>query len=170
MAILHKYLVLCLSVPKHLSSSSFVHGITYILYIYIYSNFFCLLICPLIWHHTCPFSAKISSFAKRGVSQILRCSLVTELCITLWQPSTPACCHMPAERQSKVLAEMWVPNSVSLYRPLWGWVTWHKNGSPAAMEKWNKTVNQLFSFLSFMAKLPYSQLVMQQKCLLLRCL
>lgn len=136
--------------PKHWSSKSFIHT---------YHTYFCLLI-HLVHQPTSSFLAKFSSFIKRGIRfQILGCLSVTGFVLN-WE-SLLHCCvflayrHLLVDSYSKVLWEIWVQNSMPPYRPLWELrFTSYKNGRTASMKKWNQTVNQLFFFLPFMAKLP----------------
>lgn len=74
--------------------------------------FFCLLIHPLIPHHTFFFS-KISFFIKKDFSfQVLGCMFVTSFVLHVKASYTVVCswhnCHMSFDRWFKVLWEMWV--------------------------------------------------------------
>lgn len=155
-----------------------------------------ILICCLIWHCIFSFSVKSFSFIKRGVSfQMLGCIFVTGLCIVLWKPSTmffvlailSYICWC-----SIVLWGRWVQNYASLKTiATTTTITMHHcigciyrvhiyedkmyiimrvlHQIEMKTKLSNQTVNPLF-FLLFMAKLPYNQLVIWQKCLWQRLL
>lgn len=133
---------------------------------------FVRLLIHLIWHYTFSLFTKIFSFIKRGISfHIIGCIFVTlyrtvkVFCIVLcsWHTVTFV------DTCSQILQEMWAQNSVTAQTIMRLRCMQYTNGSTSSMGKWNQTVNELL-FLSFMAKLPYTQLAMWQKCLQQKCL
>ena len=105
MAILRKWLILF----RDLYVSTCLPGLSILVF---YTLLFLVDSSPHLASHFF-FSAKISSFIRRGISfQILGCMFIPKLCIALWKPLHCcvflASCNMSVDKHSRVLWEMWV--------------------------------------------------------------